>query len=1078
MKVVNSKKSGKIKRFVSLAVTAVMTAGIMLPANASAFSEDKIFVSHFDDFSGWTSEQGSVTDLPEGFFALDGANHPGRATTTGSIVDTETNSRSFMLKSGAMVCYQFDQVYKTGSRRISFDVKMEKPTSGNFWVNGHRADNDNPYDYWLDQPMDDNGGIRWDARPYFAINKDSVRSVNSDWGAIESKNTIADNKWHKVEILFDYDKNTITHFVDGEKLSQETAGSKNKTVYFNNETDKTVYIDNFAVYHGTNPDYANGVMMKLDGDNGAVVLSGHLKVELSRYVSDNITASDFTVKDSDGDIVDSAVTAVSKTTARATTLDLTMGDLQKGVYTLQSSKIANTIEFAVANTSVDNIDKEVYTYYQEDFNSYTGGVPAQWQATVSNTGTPALATDTDKGNTLKFAKDSVTSYMHKLDETFVSGKLKVEFDMKTSGKGWGIGFIREADWQDADYEKHLVMGNIADNSNANEIYTCSKSENPGLNSKANATISNNDWNHVVITVNMTNEKYEFDVNGTNFSASHPYHVKYKTLWYDVIKSTNTELTGQDLFKCGLNGIRLYSDGTADVQFDNIKMYAENSDNLTEDFDDFTNEYTNPNNGNLDYYGLPAGYFRRNDIKNPIASFNHALQGCNYNETTNPGDKGATVGGYEEQTRVRLTHPITNLKNNAVAIEFDAKPGDRFQIAFYPKEKFYGDGSKDTGSTFHSHTDNGVTYADIYEDAVLQIGTMDSNKVLSYVRGRWAESTAFADNKEDKFVMSDGNWNHVKVIFDAVNGVTAYLNDGEKQMVSTTVETKNVYNYNKILNNWNNVFGLGLYTLNGNSIDIDNLKVYSVSTVTKPEVISVSTVNIDDTKTILNGDTVQVSNLAKGIELKFTEALNETAETLADKIKLYKNDGTTMNVTRVLSNDKMTYTLTFVDAPATGTSVTLKSSYDIKGTTSVSALANPVSKAINFVGGTGEVAVNDMQLYKKVLGRDLGSNRSSKDVWVPATTRSDKDAAAYKIVISGTNTTGAQDDKTYNYIEGIYNTSNDTEILGTVNMNKLVIPAKIEYTIEKELPALSDSENQTWRTFIWAADQTPAADALK
>lgn len=64
-----------VKKFVSLAIGAAMTLGSLLPVNAGTMSANKVYVSHFEDFSGWTSEQGSNADLPDGFCAFDAAAH-------------------------------------------------------------------------------------------------------------------------------------------------------------------------------------------------------------------------------------------------------------------------------------------------------------------------------------------------------------------------------------------------------------------------------------------------------------------------------------------------------------------------------------------------------------------------------------------------------------------------------------------------------------------------------------------------------------------------------------------------------------------------------------------------------------------------------------------------------------------------------------------------------------------------------------------------------------------------------------------------------------------------------------------
>ena len=80
------------------------------------------------------------------------------------------------------------------------------------------------------------------------------------------------------------------------------------------------------------------------------------------------------------------------------------------------------------------------------------------------------------------------------------------------------------------------------------------------------------------------------------------------------------------------------------------------------------------------------------------------------------------------------------------------------------------------------------------------------------------------------------------------------------------------------------------------------------------------------------------------------------------------------------------------------------------------------------------------------------------------------------MISGTNTTGAVDNTTYNYIEGVYDTEDGVDVLKNADMNKLEIPNKIEFGIEKPVP--TTTETLTWRSFIWTDDYEPIVDAIK
>lgn len=1077
----------KVRRFVSLVIGASMTLGSLLSVNAGTMSANKVYVSHFEDFSGWTSEQGSNADLPDGFCAFDAAAHPNRAQATGTYVDASVGTRAFKLSSGAIIGYQFDRVYKTGVRRISFDVKMSTAfnnaeSDGNKTLELYGVENtgnDNPYDWWKAQT--NNGDtVNWDNRPYASIKLGDFYEVQQNtWKNTQGTTTqpFNDLKWHKTEVLFDYDNGTITYYVDGVQTGTNNDKNADKVFYFNNVTGTDVYIDNFAVFHGANAEYANATQMKLDGYNGLVASKGgKVQVDLSRALTgESLALSDFTVKNSNGEAVSGVITKAEVLSDRKSTIALTLGDISNGVYTLEYKNAANNVEFTVGESkTVSNYDAEQYYYINEDFSGYVGGVPAQWQATQSSAGVPSVGNDGVKGNTLKMTRGAVSSYMNKF-ETFQSGKLNVEFDIKTRGKGWGIGFIREADSAAEDYEKHLAIGNLT-GENGTDVYTCSKSTDPGLTLKQdNATIDNTDWNHISITVDMTSEKYDFEITKADntketFSASHPYHKTWKTLWYDVVKTG----TDEDSYKCGLNGIRLYSDGTHDVEFDNIKIYSDNSYYISENFDNYTGHYTK-SNGSEDFYGLPAGYFRVNDLYNPIkTSFTHT-DGRNYNAETNTADKGAKINGVEDRTRIRLAQPITDIKNNGFVVEFDMKKNDADRylgLALYPKEKFYG-----TGSSAPSLWDGGV-----YEDPVIRV----SGSTLRYGSGRWGGTKEFIDSSNQTLNLDSGVWNHIKIEFDPKNGVTAYLGEGNNTTKSNVVPANSVAQYWRLMSEWNNIYGIGIGLENKNGADwnnlpgddIDNFKVYGLNNITKPSVIGLNAVNIDDSKTVLKDGVTEVSNLTKAIEVKFSEPVNETSETLANKITLTDVNGNAL-ATGELSADKMTYRLTLNAIPGDNSNAMLKMSSDIKGQNSVAQLKNPVSAALTFKSGMGEIAISDMQLFKKIDGRSFiawGVERTSQTVWVPATSKTDNDASEYKIVISGTNTTGAVDNATYNYIEGVYDTVDNADILRGVEMNKLSIPNEIKFSIEKVVPTTSGTQN--WRLFIWTNDFKPVVDMIK
>ena len=363
----------KLKRFVSLAIGAVMMLGTVPPVSAA--SAGAVYVSHFEDFSGWTSEQGSNVDLPEGFCGFDGEYHPDRAEATGSYVDEEVGTRAFKLKNGAMIAYGFDKVYKTGVRRISFDAKLSaKLDQGkNFFLYGINNTKDDDVNNWKN-------GKDFDNRLYGCIRIGNFAAYNTSWSLIgtTANEPFYDFKWHKIELVFDYDNNKITYFADGTYVAEDGNWSANKAFYFTNETRKDVYIDNFAVFHGDSAEYAAENHMKVDGYSGSVIQTdgGTLNLDFSRALTDesgnaltSVDKGDFKIKDSSGRDVSDLITEARLSDGRKSTVKLTLGALASGVYTLEYKNAANYVTFRTPPRYVDGVecpDVEKVSYINPD----------------------------------------------------------------------------------------------------------------------------------------------------------------------------------------------------------------------------------------------------------------------------------------------------------------------------------------------------------------------------------------------------------------------------------------------------------------------------------------------------------------------------------------------------------------------------------------------------------------------------------------------------------------------------------------------------------------------------------------
>lgn len=1053
-------------RKTSALLSAVMLAGIMPTASMAA--AETVYVSHFDSFDCYLTEKGTAADLPDGFFAIDVEEHPERAAAVGSVFLEEDGTRALALKTNAMIGYRFDEVYKTGVRRVSFDVKLEEePTKGSFLINAHENHaNDNVYDYWntgVDGTgIAENGDIAWDYSeicgiysPIADLTENTAFVARYNWSVCGEAQDVAAGEWHKVELVFDYDDNTLTTYCDGNVVYERTYTAKNKSVYFVNSMDTTVYLDNFAIYHGSAKAYATNNYIKAEAPEGSVSTEGgRLNIDFSRYISDiSADASDFTVKNASGVVVEDAVTYAGNQ-QRASGLVAILDELPQGTYTISHTQAVNEASFTVSASktlTADNMATEKYFYLDEDFETYLGGVPAGWEKTAVYTADvqSVVGTDANGGKSLKMVAGGGQSYSYHFNEPHVTGDLIVEFDVKSSGAAWFAAVLPEKAFAENTVDDYCTIGNVNYDGDTGSTINTNSGYGHGFNSGSYNYLNPGEWNHIKLTLNMDNRMYKLETNGKTLEF------KFPTLTGGENKRSLYDTDG--VYK-GVGGVRFMS-ATNENEFDNIKVYSENSYNLYDDLNEYS--YSWP-------YPLPAGWYRVQDLNNPGGTkadgsdnaWYQPVEGRNYDAETNPKDMAIKLksSSWQEQGRVFLTKTL-NPRNKSFALQYDIKidalpTAGGIKVAPVPIEKAY-------------KVDNTVK---MISDYSYQDGVIDINKdgKLQYRIDGDSVTDVKSIKTDESFVLNTGEWYTIKLEFDpTTKSVTAYLNGEAGQTVT------NSWPYGNLLKNYDNVSVIAFWNQESGAHSIDNIKVWELNDVTKSQLLNIKTVSADGAKKEITDKITQIAADVTAIELNFTSSISETEETMAEKTALCYTSGTAVAWKGELSNNGKTYTLKLNEKPDSAFGLRVKR--NVKGGTSeLAQVDSNIAYGFTTSEGAGEAKVSSVKLMKKVNGRTV-SGRVVPTVWTAASGFADKDAAEYKLAVSGINTTGTADNTSYWYLTGTYTTEDGAERMISASKTNISIPKNVYFEADCEIPEIADGT--IFKAFVWNTDFVPVADAI-
>lgn len=145
-----------------------------------------------------------------------------------------------------------------------------------------------------------------------------------------------------------------------------------------------------------------------------------------------------------------------------------------------------------------------------------------------------------------------------------------------------------------------------------------------------------------------------------------------------------------------------------------------------------------------------------------------------------------------------------------------------------------------------------------------------------------------------------------------------------------------------------------------------------------------------------------------------------------------------------------------------------------GTSELAQLDSNIAYGFKVSEGKGETKISSVKLMKKINGRTV-SGRVAPTVWTTASGFTDKDAVAYKLFVSGINTTGVADDTSYWYLTGTYITEDGAERMTNASKTNISIPKDVYFEMDCEIPEITDGT--IFKAFVWNTDFVPVADVI-
>ena len=628
-----------MKKIVSaiLVMTMVLTSVCVFGGEVNVSKEPYAFYTGFDNFD--KTAQWSY-NVPEGFYSRGESNavynqcsYNLMGVMDNTSFENPSNSRVALLApqddnnqakdTATRLEKHFETTLCEGIAHMSFDMKLVDAQQNNAQMNvslialfsGENRDPKQYYTSWY--PI-----AEWEAanntdKLWFY---DEVKTMNTQ--TKENQNVdVSDRKYHKYDVIFDYNNNTFDFYMDGKNVRHESTTGKDTTLKgflfkvtspqnpsalaYENITDYGyIMLDNISV----NNYIENSGKVALNTSSGKTLSEkgGVFNINFAEAVDIDATASNYKAVNLN-DNTEYIAQKAEKT--GVSSIDITLPSMKQGRYELRyigeskgkcSGADIGSIYFTVAPGEKSGASDGKYYFINDNFDEYTeGGMPGGWTGAGENMNTAekwkAVSNDTgfNDGNALKIAPTDETGDMavyYPFGEKIIAGETtEVEFDVKSNGGEWTLGLVQETSmWL---YDSKVKAGTVPSSYYADSVIGVRYDGIMGCNTldwnsefdgrdplnKAisdsdgnNLTLNGDEWKHIKAVVSFEDNSYTFTVDGKTYK----YYLNNDNPWGG---NKFSKYGYSRDYSHGIVGLKLYkkNDKTEEtsnwVVFDNIQI---------------------------------------------------------------------------------------------------------------------------------------------------------------------------------------------------------------------------------------------------------------------------------------------------------------------------------------------------------------------------------------------------------------------------------------------------------------------------------------------------------------------------
>ena len=555
-----------------------------------------------------------------------------------------------------------------------------------------------------------------------------------------------------------------------------------------------------------------------------------------------------------------------------------------------------------------------------------------------------------------------------------------------------------------------------------------------------------DWTHIKVKVDTEAAKYfltvgdktvelpydprNFNIGGSTLNENAP---SYATS-YDVN-------TGKLKVTPGFGGIGLNIESRNEnqpIQFDNVKVYTEDSYNSYSNFDNACRgtygEWTT-GNGNPVGVDMPDWFYPYDLNKTFVERQPYSIALANgTGKSGEASDKALMVNSGKSgagSVLHMLNVPIKSGREFNIEFDYKTSQEQMFKLGLVESGNILPyklsaklDGTDLAGMVEDTKGTTGVwNDTNNYDNRIILLnkplastGAPDRFRFRNGTSGYYDEGTGnlkdavSKDNENENIAYTMGEWHHIKLNIKPNGNVlretlTVTYENG------TTVESAP---YDTNLASANDIAALVFrFDADASRITpsnaqhlIDNLAVYEIGDVNNTYLANITAVDADETESIIGGSCKATT---KQLKLNFSGKLSS-----ANGITITSDSETALTPTYTLSDDKTSVLVSFNRAllPSENLSVSVGSNLDIERT-SYLQMTEPYSAQISVEQAEGTLKLGEARLYKWVDSRTYLSqygNVTTTAGYYPMGAEVLNDITAadkFKLVVKGTNFSGSE-----------------------------------------------------------------------